>query len=77
MRHAIDADPTISKVPLVSDADVAAPENAYFFSVVRLIDANGAKQEHFGMPKVPTDFFFKQDDVARIQTWIRNGAMND
>jgi len=77
MRHAIDADPTVSKVPLVSDADVAAPENAYFFSVVRLVDASGAKQEHLGMPKVPTDFFFKPDDVARIQTWIRNGAMND
>ena len=77
MRHAIDADPKVSTVPLIADSDVTAPENAYLFSVVRLVDASGVKQEHLGMPKVPSDFFFKPDEIARMQTWIRNGALND
>jgi len=85
MRHAIDASvPTqLSTVPLVADSDFAAPENAYLFKVIRFVDASGAKHpglkgpDGFGMPKVPTDFFFKPDEIARMQTWIRNGANND
>jgi hypothetical protein len=79
MRRAIDhtVPKQLSTVPLVADSDVTAPENAYLFTVIRLIDSKGVKHENFGMPKVPTDFVFKQDQIARMQTWIRNGALND
>jgi hypothetical protein len=77
MRHAVDSDPKLSTVPMIADSDIAAPENAYLFKVIRLIDSKGVKQENYGMPKVPTDFFFKPDEIARMQTWIRNGALND
>ena len=83
MRHAIDADPTASTVPLVADSDVTAPESAYLFKVIRFVDGGGSKHmgikgnDGFGMPKVPTDFYFKPDNIARMQTWIRNGAKND
>ena len=35
------------------------------------------KKDNYGMPKVPTDFFFKPDEIARMQTSISNGALND
>ena len=77
MRHAIDSDPKVSTRPLIADSDVAAPENAYLFKVVRVITKDGVKHLNMGMPKVPTDFYFKPDDIDRMQTWIRNGALND
>ncbi len=77
MRHAIDANPKQSTVPLVADSDIAAPANAYLFTVIRLIKPDGTKSEGLGMPQVPTDFYFKAADIARMQTWIRNGALND
>ena len=77
MRHKVDVDPNISTVPLVADSDVTAPDNAYLFRVVRHITNGGMKDEAKGMPKVPTDFYFKPDEIDRMQTWIRNGAPND
>jgi hypothetical protein len=77
MRHRIDDDAKVSTVPLIADSDVAAPENAYLFRVVRVITRDGLTHANKQMPKVPSDFYFKADDIDRMQTWIRNGALND
>jgi hypothetical protein len=77
MRHRIDDDPKVSRVPMIADSDVAAPENAYLFRVVRLLTKDGIKHPNLKMPKVPSDFYFTPDDIDRMQTWIRNGAQND
>jgi hypothetical protein len=77
MRHQINVDPNVSRVPLIADSDIAAPENAYLFKVVRLITNDGVQHHNLEMPKVPSDFYFKPDDIDRMQTWIRNGALND
>ncbi len=77
MRHAIDADPKVSTVPLIADADIATPANAYLFRVVRLQTPDGVVHPNLNMPQVPTDFVFKPDEIARMQTWISSGAEND
>lgn len=77
MRHAIDANPSVSTVPLVADSDVAAPQNAYLFRVIRLRTPDGVVHTNLNMPQVPTDFVFKSFEIDRMQAWIRNGALND
>jgi len=81
MRHAIDDGAKVSELPLIADADVAAPENAYLFRVLRVLAKDGTRPldpaDKKKMPLVPSSFYFTPDDFTRMQTWIRNGALND
>ena len=77
LRAAKDPDPRVSTVALVEAADVAAPDNAYLFKVVRFRSLDGTLVPNRGMPQLPRDYAYSAEDVARIQAWIKAGAKND
>jgi hypothetical protein len=77
LRTAKDPDPRVSTKSLVEDADVAAPENAYLFAVVRLRTPDGNLVVNRGMPQEPPDFAYAAADVDRMKAWIKAGAKND
>lgn len=63
--------------PLVADADIANPDDAFLFKVLRTRLADGTIESNLDMPQTPRDYAFSQEDIARMKTWIRNGALND
>jgi hypothetical protein len=77
LRTAKDPDPRVSTHALVEETDIAAPQGAYLFKVIRYRTADGQIAENRGMPQVPRDFAFMPTEIDRMQTWIRNGAKND
>ena len=77
LRTAKDPDPRVSIRALVEESDVASPEGAYLFKVIRYRTADGTLVPNRGMPQVPRDFAFKPDEITRMQAWIRAGAKND
>jgi hypothetical protein len=77
MRTAKDPDPRVSTVALVEDADIAHPEGAYLFRIIRYRTADGQTVANRGMPQIPSDFAYTPDDIARIQAWIKAGAKNE
>ncbi len=60
-------------VILPSDAD--APEESMFYKVLRRCDAQD--QTLGTMPQRPSSYTFSPTSLARIATWLRNGAPND
>jgi hypothetical protein len=77
LRTAKDPDPRVSMHALVEVTDLAAPEGAYLFKVIRYRTKDGQVAENRGMPQLPRDFAFKSDEIDRMQAWIRSGAKND
>ncbi len=63
--------------PLVDAADIAAPDGAYLFSVIRIFNPDGTTSVNRNMPQQPRDFAFTPEHVARMKTWITSGANND
>jgi len=62
---------------LVKDEDVASPDDARLFKVLRIRQADGTVANNLDMPLQPRDFAFTQEQVERMKTWIRNGAKKD
>lgn len=55
--------------------DFTAPESSGFYTVLRRCDANN---ETVGtMPLRPASYHFSPASLARVATWLRNGAPND
>jgi hypothetical protein len=78
LRHTVNPDPTKKDEPaLVADADVASPEGARLFEVIRFIGKDGTLHDNKGMPRVPREYTFSPNEIDRMQVWIRNGAKND
>lgn len=61
---------------LVVDADVAAPEGAMLFRVLRARRGDGTVSDGT-MPARPADFAFSPAQIENIKTWISNGAKKD
>lgn len=64
---------SLKSVGLVKDSDKGQPDNSAFYRVLRRVE-NG--QTLGLMPKSPA-YVFSDGDLARIKTWIANGAPND
>jgi hypothetical protein len=77
LRTAKDPDPRVSVVSLVEDADIAAPENAYLFKVIRFRTADGTLVPNRGMPQLPRDYAYSAEEIDRMKAWIKAGAKND
>lgn len=60
---------------LVKQENVANPDTAALFSVVRHRKANG--DESGFMPKEPEDFYFPAKSIERMKTWIKDGFKDD
>lgn len=77
LRTAKDPDPRVSMRALVEESDVASPEGAYLFKVIRYRTKDGTLVPNRGMPQAPRDYAFTAEDIDRMQAWIRAGAKND
>jgi hypothetical protein len=77
LRTAKDPDPRVSTTSLVEAADIAAPDNAYLFKVVRFRTADGTLVPNRGMPQIPRDFAYSAEEIDRMKAWIKAGAKND
>ena len=77
LRTSKAVDPRVSTRSLVEESDIANPQGAYLFMVIRYRTADGRVLENRGMPQLPRDYAFMPDQIDRMQTWIRNGAKND
>lgn len=62
---------------LVLDSDVADPNGAHLFEVIRIRQSDGTVAKNLNMPQLPVDFAYSQEDVDRMKTWIKNGANKD
>ncbi|MBX3187910.1 MAG: hypothetical protein KF819_12880 [Labilithrix sp.] len=76
MRQDVHPSPMYKRA-MVQDDDVAAPDGAFLFKVLRVRLPDGTVEANLDMPQQPRDFAFSEDDVARMKTWIRNGGLND
>ena len=77
LRKAKHPDPAASVVSLVESADIANPDGAYLFKVVRQRTAEGVLEANRGMPQTPVDFYYSADEVTLMKAWIKAGAKND
>ena len=77
LRTGKHPDPAISMNSLVETADIANPDNAYLFKVVRLRTADGEIQANRGMPQIPIDFYYSAADIDSMKAWVKAGAKND
>jgi hypothetical protein len=77
LRMAKDPDPRVSTRALVEDADIASPEQAYLFKVIAYRTSDGTLVSNRKMPQLPADFAFADEDITRMQAWIKAGAKND
>ena len=71
------ADPGFPTNSLVEDADIANPDNAYLFKVVRIRTAEGELVANGGMPATPVDFYYSAAEISLMKAWIKAGAKND
>ena len=61
---------------LIQDpADFASPETSAFYTILRRCDAQD--QTVGTMPQRPSSYIFSPASLARVSTWMRNGAPND
>lgn len=61
---------------VIKPEDSAAPENsALFVGLLRVRKPDGSTIGF--MPQVPAEYVFSDTCVERIQTWLRNGALDD
>jgi hypothetical protein len=60
---------------LIKQENVANPDSAPLFLVVRHRKANG--EESGFMPKEPADFYFPAKSIDRMKTWIKDGFKDD
>lgn len=56
-------------------ADFEAPEASGFYTILRRCDAQN--QTLGTMPQKPSSYHFSPASLARVATWLRNGAPND
>jgi hypothetical protein len=77
MRGSSHPEPRVLMGPLVADSAKAAPESANLFKAIRYLTPEGVQVPNLNMPLSPSDFYFKNGDIQRMQAWIRNGAQND
>jgi hypothetical protein len=77
LRTSKDPDPRVSTKTLVEDADIASPDAAYLFSIVRFRTPDGTLVQNRGMPQQPSDFAYSAEEVDRMKAWIKAGAKND
>lgn len=68
-----------TKLSLVEAASVANPASAEIFKYIRYLDGTPPQLVPNGgtMPKEPGDFAFSAEAIARMKTWIANGALKD
>jgi hypothetical protein len=59
---------------LVQSSDAAAPEKSTLVQVLRRRTASG---KTLGTMPKRSGYVFSDDAIARIETWIRNGAPDD
>ena len=62
---------------LVEESAIAQPDSAVLFKVIRYLTPEGVQVVNLGMPQVPSDFYFKAEDIVRMKAWIAAGAKND
>ncbi len=77
LRTAKDPDPRVSMFALVEDKDIASPEAAYLFSILRYRNAEAVLVSNRGMPQVPADYAYSSAEIDRMKAWIKAGAKND
>ena len=77
LRTAKDPDPKISTSALVEDKDIAAPDGAYLFTIIRYRTADGTLVPNRGMPQLPRDYAYSATEIDRMKAWIKAGAKND
>ena len=77
LRTAKDPDPRVSMFALVEDKDIASPDAAYLFSILRYRNAEGTLVPNRGMPQIPSDYAYSSADIDRMKAWIKAGAKND
>ena len=77
LRTAKDPDPRVSMFALVEDKDLASPDGAYLFSILRYRNAEGTLVANRGMPQVPADYAYSAAEIDRMKAWIKAGAKND
>jgi len=77
LRNAKDPDPRVSTLALVEQADIATPDSAYLFKILRYRTADGKLVVGRGMPQVPRDYAYSAEEIDRMKAWIKAGAKND
>lgn len=77
LRFAKDPDPRVSVFALVEDKDIASPEGAYLFAILRYRSAEGVLVPGRGMPQLPADYAYSAAEIDRMKAWIKAGAKND
>jgi hypothetical protein len=77
LRHAMNPDPNRPTRSLVEDADVANPDGAHLFEVIRFRTQDGVVHENKGMPRAPREYTFSPEEIDLLKAWIRSGAKND
>jgi len=77
LRTAKNPDPRVSMFALVEDKDIASPDAAYLFSILRYRSAEGTLVPNRGMPLIPSDYDYSSADIDRMKAWIKAGAKND
>ena len=76
LRTAKDPRPTVSRFALVEDKDIASPDSAYLFSVLRYRNAEDTLVPN-RMPQAPAAYAYSADEIDRMKAWIMAGAKND
>jgi hypothetical protein len=77
LRMAKSPDPRGSMSALVEDKDIASPDGAHLFTVLRYRTADGNLLANRGMPLIPSDYAYSAAEIDRMKAWIRAGAKND
>jgi hypothetical protein len=77
LTTAHDPDPRVSTNALVEQKDIASPDGAYLFKIIRYRTPDGTLVPNRGMPQLPLDYAFAPADIDRMKAWIRAGAKND
>jgi hypothetical protein len=77
LRNAIPPDPRISTHAMVESTDIANPDGAFLFGVVRHMLPDGTLAPGLNMPLLPADYAYSADEITRIKAWITAGAKND
>ena len=67
----------MSTLALVEQVDIATPDSAYLFKILRYRTADGNIVVNRAMPQVPRDYAYSAEDIDRMKAWIKAGAKND